>query len=175
MIGVADLLCMGLILRFSSIPSPRPDSSPLRMHATSKNDIRRERSKAPGRSSAADRIHGRWQAPPAGQRRGVTSWDGLSLACLLFQHPTDVDEVVGDDAEPDPALHSDSAFVAAAVEPVSPFDHADAPLASVHLWPLPRDPRLSAALALRLLRAAIRRCDAFDASALSPAASFLAE
>ena len=135
------------------------------MHATGQNDIRRERGQAPGRSSAADRIHGRWQAPPAGQRRGVTSWDGLSLACLLFQHPTDVDEVVGDDAEPDPALHSDSAFVAAAVEPVSPFDHADAPLASGSPSLAVAEPALFLlALALSTFGGAIGNADAFDAS-----------
>src|SRR5258708_12271700 len=49
---------------------------------------------------------------------------------LFFECGTDVDEVVGDDAEPDPTLHSGIAFVAAAVEPVSPLDHADASLAS---------------------------------------------
>jgi hypothetical protein len=39
-------------------------------------------------------------------------------------------EVVGDDAKPDPALHSGIALIAAAAEPISPFDHADASLAS---------------------------------------------
>jgi hypothetical protein len=38
---------------------------------------------------------------------------------------TDVDNVVGDDAEPRPALYSDVALVAA-VQAVSPFDDADA-------------------------------------------------
>jgi hypothetical protein len=37
---------------------------------------------------------------------------------------------VGDDAEADPAVHSDIALVAAAVEAMSPFDDADASLAS---------------------------------------------
>src|SRR5258705_12411822 len=49
---------------------------------------------------------------------------------LVFHCATDVDDVVGDDAEPDPTLHSGIAFVAAAIEPVSPLDHADASLAS---------------------------------------------
>ena len=42
----------------------------------------------------------------------------------------DVDEVVGDDAEANPALHAGVALVAAAVEAMSTFDHADAPLAA---------------------------------------------
>src|SRR5207245_6380072 len=49
---------------------------------------------------------------------------------LFFHCATDVDDVVCDDAEPDPTLHSGIAFVAAAIEPVSPLDHADASLAS---------------------------------------------
>src|SRR5580704_7001477 len=49
---------------------------------------------------------------------------------LLFHGATDVDDVVGDDAEAHPAVHSDVALVSAAVEAVSPFDDADASLAS---------------------------------------------
>ena len=49
---------------------------------------------------------------------------------LLFQCTADVEEIVGDDAEPDPTLHSGLALVAAAAEPVSPLDDADASLAS---------------------------------------------
>src|SRR3984885_9274900 len=52
------------------------------------------------------------------------------LFCLLVQGAADGYEVFGDDAEPDPALHSGLALVAAAVEAVSAFGHADAPLAS---------------------------------------------
>jgi hypothetical protein len=47
---------------------------------------------------------------------------------LLVQGATDVDEIVGDDAEPDPAPHSGVALVAAAVEAVSAFGDADAAL-----------------------------------------------
>ena len=47
-----------------------------------------------------------------------------------MQSSTYVDEVVGDHAESDPALHADLASVAATVEPVPPLDHTDAPLAS---------------------------------------------
>jgi len=49
---------------------------------------------------------------------------------VLFHSAADVDEIVGDDAEPDPAVHPDEALVAAAGEAVPPFDHADAPLRS---------------------------------------------
>jgi hypothetical protein len=55
--------------------------------------------------------------------------DGLRSG-LLFQCATDVEEIVGDDAEPDPTLHSGLALVAAAAEPVSPLDDTDASLAS---------------------------------------------
>src|SRR3974377_897783 len=44
--------------------------------------------------------------------------------------PTDVDKIVGDYAEGNPALHSDIGLVAAAIETISPLDHADAPLAA---------------------------------------------
>jgi len=44
---------------------------------------------------------------------------------LLLHGATNVDDVVGDDAEPDPAVHSDVTFVAAAIEAVASLDHAD--------------------------------------------------
>jgi hypothetical protein len=53
----------------------------------------------------------------------------LRLRCLTHSE-ADVDEVVGDDAKADPALHSSRSLVAATAEAVSPFDDADAPLAS---------------------------------------------
>ena len=49
---------------------------------------------------------------------------------LLVEGAADVDEIVGDDAEADPAFHSVVALVAAAVEAVPAFGHADAALAS---------------------------------------------
>jgi len=62
---------------------------------------------------------------------------GQVLGCALFGfcslsglHATDVDEIVGDHAEPDPTLHSIVTFVPAAIETVSPLGHADASLAS---------------------------------------------
>src|SRR5215470_1510140 len=55
---------------------------------------------------------------------------GLLRLRRLFHSATDVDEIVGDDAEADPAIHSNRSLVAAAAKAVSPFDDADAPLAS---------------------------------------------
>jgi hypothetical protein len=53
----------------------------------------------------------------------------LSRLRLLY-NAVDVDEIVGDDAEADPALHSGRSLVAATAEAVSPFDDAGTPLAS---------------------------------------------
>ena len=49
---------------------------------------------------------------------------------LPLDGATDVDDVVSDDGEADPAVHSDVALVAATTEAVLAFDHADALLAS---------------------------------------------
>jgi hypothetical protein len=49
---------------------------------------------------------------------------------LFFLGTANVDEVVGDHAEPDPALHSGIALVSAAIEAVPPLGDADASLAS---------------------------------------------
>jgi hypothetical protein len=46
----------------------------------------------------------------------------LRSGLLFFHCAANVDEIVGDHTEPDPTLHSSVAFVAAAVEPVSPLD-----------------------------------------------------
>jgi hypothetical protein len=55
--------------------------------------------------------------------------EGL-LPGLLGHDAADVDEIISDHAEADQALHSGIAPVAAAIETVSPLDHADATLAS---------------------------------------------
>ena len=57
-------------------------------------------------------------------------WQGRLPYRLLGDDAADVDQVIGDHAEADPALHSGIALVSAAIETVSPFDHADASLAS---------------------------------------------
>jgi hypothetical protein len=74
----------------------------------------------------------RARKPRRGDRRVAKLDDGVAdlLGRLLLHVTTDVDDVVGDDAEADPAVHSNVALVAAAGEAVSPFDYADAALAS---------------------------------------------
>ena len=62
---------------------------------------------------------------------------------MLFDGATDVDDIVGDDSEADPAVHSAVAFVAAAVEAVSALDHADAALASGSPFLAVAEPALS--------------------------------
>src|SRR5258705_2803742 len=83
---------------------------------------------------------------------------------LVFHCATDVDDVVGDDAEPDPTLHSGIAFVAAAIEPVSPLDHADASLASGPPFLSVAEPALPLlSFALGALGRMVRNADALDA------------
>ena len=55
---------------------------------------------------------------------------GGGLLGPLVECAADVDEIVGDDAEPDPPFHSGLALVAATVKAVSAFGDADAALAS---------------------------------------------
>ena len=77
---------------------------------------------------------------------------------------TDVDEVVGDDAEANPAVHSDVTLIAAAVEAVSPLDHADATLASGAPLLAVAEPALSLlAFAFEAFSRAIGNADTFDA------------
>ena len=57
----------------------------------------------------------------------MVSRDGLRSR-LFFHGVPDVDQVIGDDAEANPAVHADIALVAAAVKAVSPFCDADAAL-----------------------------------------------
>src|SRR5271157_935856 len=58
-----------------------------------------------------------------------SSQDGMSTAAFLGglrdQPTSHVNEVVGDDPEPHPSLHSISPVVAATRQPVPPLDHAD--------------------------------------------------
>ena len=109
------------------------------------------------------------KTPPAGGGAVRAGLAGSGLAWrACFSSTADVDEVVGDHAEPDPALHAGIAFVAAAVEPVSPFDHADAPLASGPPFLAVAEPALLLlALALGALGGAIGNADAFDALAFA--------
>src|SRR5437764_370405 len=83
---------------------------------------------------------------------------------LLLHRAADVEEIVGDHAEPDPALHSGFSLVAAAVEPVPPFDHADAAFASGPPFLAVAEPTLLLlAFALKTFGRAIGNRDAFDA------------
>src|SRR5437773_11052292 len=43
------------------------------------------------------------------------------------QHPADIDEVIGNDSETDPAMHARVTFIEAAAESVASLEHADAP------------------------------------------------
>src|SRR6266852_5694003 len=82
----------------------------------------------------------------------------------LFHSAADVDEVVGDDAEADPAIHSDSSLVTATAETVSPFDNADAPLASGAPLLAVAEPALFLlAFAFKAFGRAIGNADALDA------------
>src|SRR5208337_2303731 len=58
-----------------------------------------------------------------------SSHDGMSTAAFLGglrdQPTSHVNEVVGDDPEPHPSLHSIGPVVAATCQPVPPLDHAD--------------------------------------------------
>jgi hypothetical protein len=106
---------------------------------------------------------------PAYQKRGeldrrqmageVGGLGGEGLQPGLPGHDAaDVDEIISDHAEADPALHSAIAPVAAAIETVSPLDHADATLASGAPFLAVAEPALLLlALALRALGGAIGR------------------
>ena len=92
-------------------------------------------------------------------------WGGGGLQCgLLFLCAGDVDDVVGDHAEPNPAPHSIIAFVTAAIETVPSLGDADASLASGAPLLAVAEPALPLlTLALGTLGRAIRNADAFDA------------
>jgi hypothetical protein len=49
---------------------------------------------------------------------------------LQSEAAADLNDVVGDDCQPDPALHALESTIAATTQPVSPLQHADASLAS---------------------------------------------
>src|SRR2546426_7245433 len=91
----------------------------------------------------------------------------LRLAFGSRQRRPEVDEIVTEDSEPDPALHAGVTFVAAARESVAPLQQADSPLAAgppflglfepaFLLFPLP----------LGALRGPVRHRHPFDPQAL---------
>src|SRR5262252_299789 len=98
---------------------------------------------------------------------------GLLRLRRLFHSATDVDEVVSYDAEADPAIHSDRSLVAATAKAVSPFDDADAPLASSAPLLAVTEPALFLlAFAFKAFGRAIGNADALDALRLR--SSFIA-
>src|SRR6202162_1533788 len=75
----------------------------------------------------------RQDPPEAGRRvlKNLIDNGGRRLRCSpLFHGTADVDDVVGDHAEPDPTLHTGIAPVMASVETVAPLADADASLAA---------------------------------------------
>src|ERR1019366_6536294 len=112
----------------------------------------------------------RQDPPEAGRRvlKNLIDSGGRRLRCsLLFHGTADVDDVVGDHAEPDPTLHSGIAPVMASVETVAPFAHADASLASGPPLLAVAEPALPLlTLALGALGRTVGNPDAFDALGL---------
>src|SRR5437870_4572150 len=91
---------------------------------------------------------------------------GVKLA-LIFdpvgEDPPHVDEVVTDDAESNPTVHPVVAFVPAAIESMTPLDHADAPFATGSPFlPIAEPALLLLLLPLRALGGAIGNADALD-------------
>src|ERR1700730_17008511 len=86
------------------------------------------------------------------------------LRCNSQGCAADVDEVVGDHAETNPALHAGVAFVATAVETMSAFDDADAALTAGAPFLALAEPALFLlASALGTFGRAIGNADPFDA------------
>src|SRR5580700_11485547 len=107
------------------------------------------------------------QKSSPGDAGGKVKWVGLGgeglLRGPLGHDAADVDEIISDHAEADPALHSGIASAAAAIETVSPLDHADATLASGAPFLAVAEPAfLLLAFALGALGRAIGDADAFD-------------
>ena len=76
----------------------------------------------------------------------------------------DIDEIIGDDAEADPAPHSIVAAISAALEAVPALAHTDAPLApGAPSLPVTKPSLLVLPLARGALAAAIGDADPFDA------------
>jgi len=102
---------------------------------------------------------------------------GLGLSAGLLGHDAaDVDQVVGNHPEADPALDSGIPLVAAATQSMPSFDNADATLAAGPPFLAVAEPTLLLlAFALRALGGAVGDADALDAPWAFAAASFLAE
>src|SRR5580704_17767867 len=81
---------------------------------------------------------------------------------LLLNGAPEVEHIVGNDTEPDPAVHPNIALVAASSEAVAPLDHADASFRPGAPFLPVAEPALPL-LALALLSRAIGNTDALDA------------
>ena len=83
---------------------------------------------------------------------------------LLLDGAPEVEHIVGNDTEPDPAVHPNVALVAASSEAVAPLDHADASFRPGAPFLTVAEPALPLlALALGALGRAIGNADALDA------------
>jgi hypothetical protein len=83
---------------------------------------------------------------------------------LLGESATNIDEIVGDHAKPNPTLHPVVTFVPAAIEAMSTLGHADAPLASGSPFLTVAEPALFLlAFALSAFGGAIGDADTLDA------------
>src|ERR1700756_323143 len=99
-----------------------------------------------------------------GSPKGRSCSSGVFPCPFLVDGAADVDEIIGDHAEPDPALHSIFAFVPTAVEAVSPLGHADAALAAGPPFLTVAEPALLLfASALSAFGGAVGYADALDA------------
>src|SRR6266852_4772775 len=83
------------------------------------------------------------------------------------QHPADIDEVIGNDSETDPAMHARVTFIEAAAESVASLEHADAPFAADAPFLSFAEPALLLTLSpLRTLGAEKRNRDLCDSQLL---------
>src|SRR6266571_560278 len=85
------------------------------------------------------------------------------------QHPADIDEVIGNDSETDPAMHARVTFIEAAAESVASLEHADAPFTTDAPFLSFAEPALLLALStLRTLGTERRNRDLCDSHLLPP-------
>src|SRR6266853_1664052 len=49
-------------------------------------------------------------------------------AVIACQEPTNINQIISDHAQADPALHASITAITTAIQPVTPFEHTDTPL-----------------------------------------------
>src|SRR5215831_2886557 len=121
-----------------------------------------------GASSGIQWRHAKTKAPPLVAAGPLVTLLRMGVPVLprrfLTYGATNIDEIIGDHAEPDPALHSVLAFIPTTVEPVSPLGHADAAFAAGPPFLAVTEPALLLlAPALSALGGAVGDADALDA------------